>query len=394
MVQAAGPLFPFCPALAPASLYLHLPFCSVKCHYCDFVVRVLRQPAQIDRYLDHLALELAALGPLTAGLETLYVGGGTPSLLDIPQIERLGQLLRTHFSLASLAEWTLEVNPESAEADSLAAWQAIGVNRISLGVQSFDPELLKSCGRPHAVGDIHRAVAALKRAGLDNFSLDLIYGLPGQSDASWLLSLNAALALEPAHVSLYALEVHAMTHFGHLQLDLPDEDQAAGMYELACELLGAAGLSHYEIANWARPGRQSRHNTVYWHNLPFAAAGVGAHGYLDRRRYANPASLAEYYRICATASWAWTRIEPQSRAAEIEETVFLGLRLLNQGLDLDAFERRFGSSLASYYPQVLPRLLELGMLHSEGHHLKLTPQAVMVSNTLFSEFLEPKRVNS
>lgn len=371
------------------SLYLHLPFCSVKCGYCDFAVRVLERPAQIDRYLDHLALELAALAPLTGPLTTLYLGGGTPSLLDPGQIERLGELLSRHFESSRLSEWTLEVNPESADTERLARWRALGVNRVSLGVQSFDPELLEKCGRPHSVRDIHRAVANLNSLGLHNFSLDLIYGLPGQTAGSWRASLEQALLLAPAHVSLYALEVHSRTHFGHLQLDLPDEDSAAGMYETACEVLGGAGLEHYEIANWARPGRASRHNTVYWHNAPFAAAGVGSHGYLQRRRYAHSDSLASYYRACVAGDWPWLSTPPQSLAAEIEETVFLGLRLLREGLSLSAFAARFGRELAAAYPQVLPRLLSQQLLEIDGDRLRLSSQAVMVSNEVFSEFLDP-----
>ncbi|PKL74602.1 MAG: coproporphyrinogen III oxidase [Candidatus Melainabacteria bacterium HGW-Melainabacteria-1] len=373
----------------PRSLYLHLPFCSVKCHYCDFAVRVLHQSSQIDRYLDHLALEFAALGPLCAPLQTIYLGGGTPSLLNLAQIERLGGLLQTHFDLGQVREWTLEVNPESAEPEQLTAWRAMGVSRASLGIQSFDPALLQSCGRPHRVDDIYTAVAALKAVGLENFSLDLIFGLPQQSLAVWRQSLMAAISLMPAHLSLYALEVHPKTHFGHLNPGLPDEDEASGMYELACAELGAAGLRHYEIANWARPEHQSRHNLVYWQNLPFAAAGVGAHGYLDRRRYAHPDSLAAYYRQCREAVWPWEQTPPQSLAVEIEECVFLGLRLLEQGLDLQAFDERFGRSLLSCYPQVLPELLEQGLLCEQQEFLCLTPQAVLVSNEIFSRFLDP-----
>lgn len=373
----------------PRSLYVHIPFCSVKCHYCDFAVRVLQRPAQIDRYLDHLALELAALGPLCGPLRTIYLGGGTPSLLDPAQIGRLGELLRRHFDLSAVEEWTLEVNPESAEAERLAAWREIGVNRASLGVQSFDPALLERCGRSHSVADIERAVGTLQACGLGNFSLDLIYGLPDQDMASWERSLEGAVKLAPSHVSLYALEVHSRTHFGHMSLNLPDEELAADMYERACQDLDAAGFVHYEIANWARPGQQSRHNTVYWQNLPFAAAGVGSHGWIERRRYAHSDSLAEYYRQCAQGDWPWAATEPQSLGEEIEETVFLGLRLLQDGLDLAAFEARFGRSLSSAYPQLLPRLLARGLLAQADGRLRLTPAAVMVSNEIFSEFLEP-----
>lgn len=374
---------------ASRSLYVHLPFCSVKCHYCDFVVRVLHQPEQIDRYLEHLLLELQALAPFCQPLKTLYLGGGTPSLLNPAQIQRLGQMLTASFELSQLQEWTLEVNPESAEPDALASWQQIGVNRISLGVQSFDPELLQRCGRPHDLQDIYQAVDSLLALGLTNFSLDLIYGLPAQSLESWRKSLDSALELKPRHISLYALEVHPKTHFGHQSLNLPTEDLAAEMYELACEVLDRAGMLHYEIANWALPGFESRHNQVYWQHLPFAAAGVGAHGYLNMRRYANPESLAAYYRQCLNADWAWKQVSAQSLSEEIEETVFLGLRLLRSGLNLEAFEKRFGRSLQSCYPQVLPVLLARGLLLSEAGRLRLSPEAVMVSNEIFSEFLEP-----
>lgn len=376
------------------SLYLHLPFCSVKCHYCDFVVRVLHSPAQIDRYLDHLALELAALGPQCGPLETVYLGGGTPSILDLPQIDRLGKLLQTHFDLSQVQEWTLEVNPETAVPEELAAWCAIGVNRASLGVQSFEPELLKSCGRPHGVEQISLAVEHLKQAGLKNFSLDLIYALPEQTLAGWEQSLKSAIALAPEHVSLYALEVHDKTQFGHQNLNLPSDDLAADMYDLACDYLGAAGFSHYEIANWARPGRQSRHNTVYWHNVPFAAAGVGAHGCLwlaaGSVRYAHPDSLAAYYRQCQQALWPWEQTPAQTLSEQIEETVFLGLRLLNEGLNVQGFQQRFGRSLQSCYPKVLPALLAKGQLLEVDTQLRLAADAVMLSNEIFAEFLDPE----
>ncbi len=376
------------------SLYLHLPFCSVKCHYCDFVVRVLSKPEQIDRYLEHLELELAALAAHCSELETVYLGGGTPSLLSIVQIKRLGRMLHQHFRLEQVQEWTLEVNPETAETDSLKAWRQIGVNRVSLGVQSFDAALLTSCGRPHGVAEISQAVKTLKQVGLENFSLDLIYGLPEQSLESWKQSLLAAIALAPRHVSLYALEVHEKTHFGHQQLNLPGDELAADMYDLACEALGQAGFVHYEIANWGLPGYHSRHNTVYWQNSPFAAAGVGAHGYLMSQdgpvRYAHPDSLATYYRQSLQSIWPWEQTEAQTQSEQIEETVFLGLRLLEQGIDLDAFEARFGRSLLSYYPRVLPRLLELGQLIKIEQRLRLSPDAVMLSNEIFAEFLDPE----
>lgn len=373
----------------PRSLYLHLPFCSVKCHYCDFVVRVLQQSAQIDRYLDHLELELAALTPLAGPLDTVYIGGGTPSLLSVPQVQRLARSLRRSFDLSPLRECTLELNPESADSDALKAWQDLGVNRVSLGAQSFEPALLASCGRSHGVAEITRAVTLLHELGLSNFSLDLIYGLPEQTLASWQHSLASALALEPQHISLYALEVHPRTRFGHQSLSLPDDDAAADMYDQAVTSLGAAGFWHYEVANWCQPGQASLHNRVYWRHQPFLAAGVGAHGWLLGRRYANSDSLRAYYRACLAGEWAWEHAPVQSRSEEIEETVFLGLRLLREGLELEAFAARFGAPLSVFYPTVLPRLLREGWLEQVGTSLRLTPQAVAVSNGILAEFLDP-----
>lgn len=377
----------------PTALYLHLPFCTFKCHYCDFAVRVLQNSSQIDRYLDHLTLELQALGPLAAPLRTLYIGGGTPSLLEPAQIKRLSQCLQQSFDLAHLQECTLEVNPESANAEALKHWQALGVNRLSLGVQSFDPELLKNCGRNHGIADIEQAVLTFENLGFEDYSLDLIYGLPEQSMISWQASLQAAVALKPTHISLYALEVHPQTQFGHQSLRLPDEDLAADMYEQAVETLGKSGLEHYEIANWGLAHHWSQHNQVYWRNLPFLAAGVGAHGYLQQRRYANPRGLRDYYQQCKQQNWAWNSTPPQPLSEAIEETVFLGLRLLISGLDLTAFEGRFGAPLLDFYPEVLPRMLQHGLLEQEAKHLKLSTEAVLVSNAIMAEFLEPDLAN-
>ncbi|MBF2055577.1 MAG: radical SAM family heme chaperone HemW [Candidatus Sericytochromatia bacterium] len=370
------------------SLYIHLPFCLHKCHYCDFVVRVLHRPSQIDRYLEHLMLDLQALSAFAAPLQTVYLGGGTPALLSVTQIQRLAEMLQQTFDLRQVQEWTLEANPEHLPEAELAAWMQLGVNRISLGVQTFDPLLLATCGRSHSPADIAQAVRLIQAHQL-NLSLDLIYGLPDQSLQSWSESLTAALALQSDHLSLYALEVHPDTVFGHRNLPLPEDDETVAMYELACERLTQAGYQHYEIANWSQPGRPSRHNRVYWQNQPFLAAGVGAHGYFAGRRYAHAASLRAYYLDCQAGLWPWDAAEPQPLSEAIEETVFLGLRLLIEGLDLRAFERRFQRSLLACYPDVLPRLLKQGHLLLADGHLRLSPAAVPVSNGILAEFLEP-----
>lgn len=376
-----------------SALYLHFPFCKAKCFYCDFAVRVLHQDTQIDRYLDHLVPEISFLSAYSAPLKTIYCGGGTPTLLKPKQVERVCKAMQHSYSFATPTEWTLEANPDqinTAESiESLNKWKAAGVNRLSLGVQSFDNRLLKLCGRTHQAEDIGPALSVLRQLGFNNISLDLIYALPEQSLQSWKETLIQTLALKPEHISLYALEIHPETVFGHQSLNLPEEDLAVDMYDLACKLLAEAGFVHYEIANWCQPGLASQHNQVYWRNQPFLAAGVGAHGYLQRRRYANSRDMRTYYQDITTANWRWKIAPEQSRKEEIEERIFLGLRLLNDGLNLREFELDFGLSLESLYPERLPFLLQQNLLEIQQGRLRLSSGAVTVSNAVFAEFLEP-----
>ena len=379
--------------MEPRSLYVHIPFCLHKCSYCDFTVRVLHQSAQIDRYLDHLALELRHI-PQHYALDTLYCGGGTPSLLSTSQFARLHALLAEAFDLSALQEWTFEANPETVTPTLAAAWIQAGVSRISLGVQSFDDAELATCGRSHRSSDVTQAVQILRQAGGTQISLDLIYGLPGQTVSTWQYTLEQALDLSPDHLSLYCLEIHSHTAWGYLEqqerLEIPEDETLAQCYQAAVTSLAAAGYQHYEIANWCRPDRQSAHNLAYWHNVPYLAVGVGAHGYYHNRRYANPASLTAYYAQCQQGQTAWAEAPPLTRQAEIEETLFLGLRLLNEGISRAAFAGRFGQSLDSLYPTTLPQLLASGHLQDTGTHVILHPDAVLSSNEVFTALLEPE----
>ena len=377
------------------SLYLHIPFCSRKCAYCDFAVRVLQHDQQVTRYFAYLEQELQFLADYLGPLKTLYLGGGTPSLLSVDQIRQLGRILQRHVDLSSLSEWTLEVNPEHAEPEALALWRDLGVNRVSLGVQSFDDALLQRCGRLHQQADIFLAVDNIRRAGFENWSLDLMYALPTQTLAQWQDSLKQAVALAPSHLSLYALEVHPKTLFGAQALPDFSEDLAGDMYDMACAMLGQAGFVHYEIANFCQPGLPSAHNQVYWQTQAFAAVGVGAHGYLQGRRYENPHGLTDYYRMCETRDWALLQTPEQSLAEAIEEFLFLGLRQLLRGVSLQVFEQRFGQPLQNFYPQRLPQALERGFLipTASGESLRLSPEAVAFSNRIFSEFLDPVMID-
>jgi putative oxygen-independent coproporphyrinogen III oxidase len=379
--------------MEPRSLYVHLPFCLHKCSYCDFTVRVLHQSTQIDRYLDHLELELQHI-PQRYPLDTLYCGGGTPSLLNTAQFQRLHTLLNQAFDLSQLQEWTFEANPETVTPLLATGWKSAGVHRISLGVQSFDDQELMACGRTHRSEHVKSAVEILTQAGIAQISFDLIYGLPGQTLPTWEHTLEQALLLRPTHLSLYCLAVHNQTAWGYLEqqqrLDLPEDETLAQCYQLAVDHLQAAGYQHYEIANWCRPGYQSAHNLAYWHNVPYLAVGVGAHGYYQNRRYANPNSLTAYYAQCQQGQTAWAEAPPMTLQAEIEETVFLGLRLLDEGLDRAKFAQRFGQTLESVYPQTLPQLIHNGQLIDQGQRLLLHPDAVLTSNEVFSALLEPE----
>lgn len=371
--------------MKPAALYLHIPFCLRKCHYCDFVVRVLQRSEQIDRYLEALEHELVRLSREASVLKTLYLGGGTPALLSPTQIENLSRSLAV-FELAPDAEVTLEVNPEALDLKQIEAWKTLGVNRVSLGVQSFLDHELALMGRSHRRDDIERTLALLRGVGLDNISFDLIYGLPNHQFADWQASLEAALRLGPSHLSLYALEIHEKTLFGHRQLESSEE--AIAQYEWACEFLASAGYQHYEIANWCLPDRGSQHNQVYWKSDPYLAAGVGAHGYFGKRRYANPARLRDYYAMVEKGEWAFEAAPEQSHSEALEEYVFTGLRLLEEGIDLQAFEARFKRSFWKCYPAARDWITQ-GKLLYQAPVLKLSPESVFFSNALFMEFLDP-----
>lgn len=341
----------------------------------------------MERYLEHLFREIHGLSPQLQPLKTLYLGGGTPSLVPLDALTQLaGQLPRTPD-----CEWTLEVNPETVTPQRATAWRELGINRISLGVQSFVDELLIRCGRTHTAHQVVRAYHLLQMAGFSNIGLDLIYGLPGQTPDTWQHTLEQAVRLQPQHVSLYALQIEAQTLFGYQeqreQLTLPVEDRVVADYEYAVQALGQVGYQHYEISNWAKPGYASHHNLVYWQAQPCWAIGVGAHGYWQNRRYANPETLLAYYRLCQQQNWAWQQTPQQSPQAAMEEFMFLGLRLLQAGIRPHDFAERFGIPLQSVYGEVIQDLIAQGYLIASGDTICLAPQSVLISNEIFQRFL-------
>lgn len=370
----------------PVGLYVHIPFCLKKCHYCDFACYA-GQERHLDDYLAALETELEAY-PAGLPVRTIYLGGGTPSILSAAQLERLTTAIEHHFSVLPDSERTLEVNPGTGGPDLWHAARALGFTRLSLGVQSFDDALLKRIGRDHAVADVYRTFEAMRRAGLENLSLDLIYALPDQTMAQWEATLDAALALDPEHFSVYGLILEETTVFGAWhrkgKLSLPPEDLEVAMGDRLIERMDAAGYARYEISSWAKPGREAVHNRLYWRNEAYLGLGTGAHSYWQGRRYENPRGLLEYIRH-PQPTWPDTPLQdPQT---EVEEAVFLALRMTQEGLDKGRFEARYGLTPAMRFPEALARLIARGLLEDAGDRYRLTPRGIWLSNDVFAEFL-------
>lgn len=380
----------------PLSLYLHVPFCATRCTYCAFNTYTNAQ-AQIPAYVAALCNELYWLGSaVQQPLHTLFFGGGTPSLLSSSQIANILATCRTAFEVLPDAEITLEVNPISVTSDYFEQVRALGVNRLSIGMQSAHSSELRLMARDHDLAAVLRTVRAARAAGFENLSLDLIFALPYQTLEMWLESVQAALALQPQHLSMYALELESGTPMtrdvGRGRLPLPDDDLAAEMYEAADALAAQHGLFQYEISNWAQSGKECRHNLQYWHNLPYLGAGAGAHGYANGVRYSTVRPIPEYI---ARASLQSAPLPfPFTAAVEAHEHIdtqtamlehlFTGLRLVRQGVRDSEFTARFGVSLLEQFGRPFAMLRDQGLLRQDGDVWRLTDAARLISNRVFA----------
>ena len=372
-------------------IYLHIPFCRRKCFYCDFPSYAGKEPYMAD-YTEALCREISARGSSCRKAwgppTTVYMGGGTPTALPLPLME---EILRALEPIASLpGEFTVEANPGTVDPAYLECLRRHGVNRLSLGVQSFSDVLLRRMGRIHTGEEARAAVTMAKSAGFRNISLDLIYGLPGQSLGDLQESLEEGAALDVQHISVYGLQVEEGTVFARQreagELELPGEELEEAMYDCMVRELPRLGYIRYEISNFARPGRESRHNLGYWQDTPYLGLGAAAHSYLGDKRRENTADLGAYIDAMRRGIFPSREEGKRTRETAMEEFAFLALRTL-RGIDGEAFQRKFGCSLASVYRDVVERMKEKGLLLEDGNFVRLTELGMKYGNLVFEEFL-------
>lgn len=377
----------------PAALYIHIPFCVRKCAYCDFnsysglsslyAPYIFALQCEISIYAERLGNSVC--------FETVYIGGGTPTVLPVADLASLIAHVRASFGLSADAEITVEANPGTVSAVGLSALRAVGVNRLSLGVQSLNDAYLALLGRIHTAEQARQAVHAAREAGFDNLNLDMIMGLPTQTLADWQADVEAALSLSPQHLSLYALTVEDDTPLAARIADgsvpAPDDDLAADMYTWAEEYLQAAGYVHYEISNWARPGFECRHNLIYWRNQPYLGLGAGAHSWWGGKRRANIAHPERYIEAIQGGNLPIAWEEEIDRPLEMGETLMMGLRLLEEGVATVRFAARFGVGLEAVYGNEIDDLVGQGLLERTPQGIRLTSRGHLLGNLVFERFL-------
>ena len=393
----------------PTSAYVHLPFCRQRCFYCDFPIAVVQDRSRLTpissgigehtpamtTYIESLCQEIAWAPAGPAPLQTVFFGGGTPSLAPPAQLHRILSTLEQQLGLDSAAEISIEMDPGTFTLTQLQGYQSAGVNRVSLGVQALTDELLQVCGRGHTVKDVYEAIESLQQANISNFSLDLISGLPAQTLTGWQETLTTAIELAPAHLSIYDLTIEPTTLFGQKYQPgahpLPTDETTADMYRWASSILRKAGYIHYEISNYAQPDYQCQHNQVYWHNEPYYGFGMGATSYLWKQRFSRPRTLGHYYQWVQDLQTTQGEIDcPISTAIEsLQETLMLGLRLAT-GLNIKQLKEQFGgtvveqilTALTPYQTQGWVVLQDLGQPSAS---VRLTdPEGFLFSNTILA----------
>ncbi|GAC1643050.1 MAG: radical SAM family heme chaperone HemW [Ktedonobacteraceae bacterium] len=373
------------------ALYLHWPFCLAKCPYCDFNSHV-RDRIDQTRFAQALRRELATEAARLGGrrLTSVFFGGGTPSLLSVEQMTRLLKACYNSFAIDADAEITMEANPGTLDKEQLVGLRAAGINRLSMGAQSFDAQLLQTLGRIHTPEEITQAVQFARAAGFTSINIDFMFGLPGQTMQHWRDTLEQALALRPEHLSLYSLIVEEGTPFHTWaqegRITPGDEDLCADMYEYADERLKEAGYINYEISNWALPGQHSRHNLTYWQNLPYIGMGAGAYSSFAGRRFSDEREPATYIKQLKARHIPEVESEVIERVQAMSETAFLALRTA-MGLHLPTFEQRFGEPFAQFVGNRLRVVEEAGLLEYADGWLRLSTRGRLLGNEVFMRLL-------
>jgi oxygen-independent coproporphyrinogen III oxidase len=377
-------------ASLPTGLYIHIPFCQVRCSYCDFNTYAGLGHLAGD-YVSALCREIANRGNIRSRVSTIYFGGGTPSLLSIDKLSSILDACYAAFDVGEGAEITIEANPGTVSEDAFKEMRRLGINRLSLGVQSFDDAMLRILDRLHSAEGARTAYHAARRAGFDNISLDFMYGLPGQSLQHWRQTLTQAIALRPEHLSLYALTLESHVPMAQRvaggELTLPDDDSAADMYTLAEDVLEHAGYVHYEISNWAIDReRASHHNSLYWRRVPYHGFGAGAHSFDGRQRFSNVLHPHDYIKRITTEQSTVAESETITPDMAMSETMFLGLRLLLEGVAAGDFAAQHGRPWAIFASQIND-LVNLGLLERTEDRIVLSRRGRLLSNQVFVRFV-------
>ena len=376
----------------PLGLYIHIPYCIHKCGYCDFNSHPIKQD-EMNHYIDALVAEMkhyAKTYSNTNIIKTIFLGGGTPTTLTVYQLERILKECVSEFTVASDAEITIEANPATIDIEQLKSIRQTGYNRISIGVQSFDKAELKLLDRAHGPEEIHSTVDRARKAGFDNLSLDLMFAVPNQSLSSWESNLNKALEKNPEHLSTYNLTIEQGTAFSKLQsngkLIMPDDNHQLELYKRTIERLTKKGFHHYEISNFARRGKECKHNITYWENKNTLGLGAGASSYMNGTRFKNINLPAHYIRQVKEKKIAVEHSETLELRQAMGETIMLGLRLL-QGISIHQFEKRFQISFIKLFRNIISALKEKELVIIEKDYLRLSQKGLFWADSVILEFI-------
>ncbi|MCA0982694.1 radical SAM family heme chaperone HemW [Halobacillus yeomjeoni] len=372
------------------SAYIHIPFCQQICHYCDFT-KFFYNERLADEYLVALEKEIHTYIPEgKAEVETIFVGGGTPTAVNHSQLKKLLEMIDDHFDIQNCEEYTFEANPGDLDMEKVKMLKEYGVNRISLGVQVFDDAMLEKIGRVHRVKDVYTNVDRLLQVGLSNVSIDLMYGLPGQSVEHFEKTIDEAMQFGLPHYSSYSLQIEPKTVFYQRykkgKLVKPPEEDEAEMYEMLKRKLAEDGVEQYEISNFAKPGFESRHNLTYWNNEFYYGIGAGAHGYLPGKRTINIRPLPAYVKQAMSDGKPILHEEPVGLKERMEEEMFLGLRK-TEGVSLDRFNAKYGRTIRDVFGTSVPELMERDLIEEKSGFMRLTDRGRILGNEVFREFL-------